>query len=80
MSITLLLETLGSALRLWEHHSKDKYLKQYLELRHVIERERNLPTLDRDNIALSDSLDELRILTEAFNTTIAQTNPIGSPI
>jgi len=69
--VELVLEVLGTGLRLWDRHGRHKYTRKFLELQEVIREQRNTPALERDNIIYSNAVDELYELGKAFSSAAA---------
>ena len=77
--INLLLETLGTALRLWEHSEKTRYIDRYIKLKKEIDEVLSEgDVLKRDGIKYANAVRELHSLVEAFNTAVASSISVGS--
>lgn len=74
-----LFQTLETALGIWEHHEKVKYLSEFVELRRGWNAEINKADSERDDSVLSDLSDQLRILAYAWSQAASQSTSGDKP-
>jgi len=72
--VDLVLMVLGESLKAWNHHKKEKLMKEYRELREDIHEERNKDIMDRDMLRYGHKLRELRELCKAYTTFVKEQN------
>jgi hypothetical protein len=70
----VLLELVGSALSLWEHKDKNKYINEFIKLKQKYYEEYNKPPHLRSDAVLDNLEFDLRLYGYALSAAIGRTN------
>lgn len=68
--IDTLFSVLASALSIWDHAEKDKYINQCIELKEAYYAELAKPDGQRSDAILDDCLNQLRIICDSFSGAV----------